>query len=169
MKWLAGLLPLFALVLVSCQKSEVVSEFTGNEMVYALQPGSSYAVSGTITFKERKDGSTTAVIALTGTDGNAKHPVHVHLGDIAVTGADVAALLSPVEASSGRSETVLTRLADDTRVSYQDVLKLSACIKIHQSDTGPGRDVILAAGNIGQSYVRSMAGGRFSVGLCESE
>ena len=42
-------------LLTACQKSEVVSEFTGSQTTYALQAGSSYPISGTVTFQERKD------------------------------------------------------------------------------------------------------------------
>ena len=50
--WLIVILP----ALVACQKSEVVSVYTGNEAKYGLVPASQYAgISGTVTFKERKD------------------------------------------------------------------------------------------------------------------
>lgn len=66
---------------MGCQKSEVVSEFTGNETTYSLQPGAQFAISGTVTFKERKGGKIDGFIQLSGTDGDAKYPVHLHLGD----------------------------------------------------------------------------------------
>ena len=44
-----------AMTILSCQQSDIVSEFTGNEVTYALAQGSQYAISGTIVFKERKD------------------------------------------------------------------------------------------------------------------
>lgn len=158
----------FVAVLLSCQEPEAVSEFTGNELTYELTAGSQYAVSGSIVFKERVDGFTTVKIQLTGTDGSAMHPVHVHLGTISTPQADVAALLSPVVAATGLSETLLDRLADDTPVKYNDISKLKACIKIHLSDGGPGRDVILAGGNIGESYVEELSNGRQGFAVCKS-
>jgi len=151
---------LIAVVLLSCQEQETVSDFTGNAISYELMAGSEYNVSGTISFKERIDGFTTVLIALNGTDGTARHPVHLHLGTIATPHADVAALLSPVMAATGQSETLLDRLADDTPIHYQDISKLQACIKIHLSDSGPDRDIILAGGNIGESYVDELSNGR---------
>ncbi|MFM9985882.1 MAG: hypothetical protein ACKVOK_11660, partial [Flavobacteriales bacterium] len=68
--------------LAACQKSELVSEFTGSQAVYSLAAGSAYNVSGSVTFKERKNGTTTVLIELSGTDGDAKLPVHLHLGNI---------------------------------------------------------------------------------------
>lgn len=155
-------------VLLGCQEQEAVSEFTGNALTYELVAGSEYNVNGTISFKERVDGFTTVKIQLTGTDGDAKHPVHVHLGTIATPDAEVAALLSPVDAATGASETVLDRLADDTPVKYSDISKLKACIKIHLADIGAGRDVILAGGNIGESYVEALSNGRQGFAACKS-
>lgn len=157
------------LIAAACQESENTSEFTGNEITYALLQGSEYEISGTVILKERKDGSTTITVSLTGTDGSAKLPVHLHLGDISQADADVAALLSPVDSKTGKSETILTRLADETTVAYADLIALEACIKIHLADTGPGRDVVLAGGNIGESFTKSLSSGRRGIGICKSE
>ena len=54
----------FTMVTWGCQKSEGVSEFTGNETTYSLQQGSAHSISGSVIFKERKDGKITAVIQI---------------------------------------------------------------------------------------------------------
>src|SRR5687767_12768343 len=110
MKGLIGFLAAFFLF-VACQDSENISDFTGNETTYVLHQGSEYAVSGTATLKERRDGTTTVLITLAGTDGNAKLPVHVHLGDINQAAAEVAVLLNPVIGKTGISETTISKLA----------------------------------------------------------
>jgi hypothetical protein len=153
--------------LAGCQKSEVVSEFTGRQAVYALVAGSTYNVNGTITFKQRKDGNSTVVVDLTGTDGDSKLPVHLHLGDISKADADVALLLSPVASNTGRSETNVSALADESKITYRDIIQLAACVKIHLAESGAGRSVILAAGNIGSSSANSAAG-RLGIGVCKS-
>ncbi|MBX2895863.1 MAG: hypothetical protein KF763_10505 [Cyclobacteriaceae bacterium] len=157
------------LISTACQESENTSEFTGNEITYALQQGSEYVVSGTVVFKERRDGTASVAVSLTGTDGTDKLPVHLHLGDLSAADADIAALLNPVDSRTGKSETLLTRLANETEVTYTQLLQLEACIKIHLADTGPGRDVILAGGNIGQSFTKSITSGRTGLGVCKSE
>jgi hypothetical protein len=160
---------LIILAMVSCQEPEAVSEFTGNEISYELVAGSDYNVNGTISFKERVDGFTTVIVQIKGTDGDAKHPVHLHLGTISTPQADVAALLSPVIAATGKSETLLDRLADDTPIRYKDISNLEACIKIHLADSGPGRDVILAGGNVGESYIKELSNGRSAgFAICKS-
>lgn len=158
-----------SLVLLGCQKSEVVTSFTGNEATYALQPGSAFPVTGTIVFKERKDGQVTAVVQITGTDGDSKLPVHLHLGDISKPGVDVALLLNPVMASTGKSETTFNKLSDESPIDYAQLTNLMACIKIHRGDTGPDRDIILAAGNIGTAVTQPISNGRTGVAVCKSE
>lgn len=165
-KTLAGLaLLLFA----GCQENESIKDdFTGNEAVYSLQSGSIYDVSGSAIFKERKDGNTTILIELTGTEGNIEHPVHLHLGDITAPGADVALLLNPVFGSNGKSETTVTMMADETFITYAQLMDLNACIKVHLASSGPDRDIILAAGNIGNS-VGARISGNEEIGICKSE
>src|SRR5215831_9913671 len=88
-------------VLAGCQKNEVVSDFTGNQATYGLVQASQYAVSGTVTFKERKDGATTVLVQLKGTDGTTQLPVHLHLGDVTSNGAAIAAILTPASGKTG--------------------------------------------------------------------
>jgi hypothetical protein len=164
-----GILTIAAILVAGCQKSEVISDYTGNEATYALQPASQFAVSGTIIFKERKDGKIYAAIQLSGTDGDAKLPVHLHLGDIAKPGADIALLMTPVFGQNGKSETVFNQLSDESFIDYKRLVQLPACIKIHLGDTGAARDVILAAGNIGSSVTQPLSNGRTGVAVCKSE
>lgn len=158
-----------ALVLFfGCQDndSSISTDFTGNETVYGLQAGSVYPISGTAIFQEKKDGSTLITINLSGTEGDVQHPVHLHLGNIGSPDAAVAALLTSVTGSTGKSETTLTMLADETVVTYSELIALGACIKVHLAESGPERDIILAAGNIGSS-VNAKASGEIAV--CKSE
>lgn len=155
--------------LLACQeKEEIKTEYTGNETVYALLQASDYQVSGTVTFRERLDGKALIDVELSGTEGTIEHPVHLHLGDLSAPSADVAALLSPVIGSTGKSETILTRLADETAVSYKELLALNACIKIHLSASGENRDIILAGGNIGAASSNDVSTGRAGFAVCNS-
>jgi hypothetical protein len=165
------LISFFSLVLflMGCQKNEVVSEFTGNETNYALSQASNYSISGVVTLKERKDGTTTVAVELEGTQGEAEFPVHLHLGDVSTPKADIAAILNPVAAAQGKSETVLSKLADESSVNYQQLISLKACIKIHLSDTGAERDIVLAGGNIGKSATSASSTGRVGFAECKSE
>lgn len=159
----------FLLTLISCQENESTNEFTGNEVTYDLQSSSQYDISGVVTLKEKRDGTTLVIVNLANTSGDSKLPVHLHLGDISTPGADVAALLSPVNAKTGTSETILKQLADESEISYADLIQLNACVKIHLSDVGPERDIVLAGGNIGASMARSIESGRIGFAPCKSE
>lgn len=159
----------FSVLLISCQENVSTNDFTGNETTYDLQSASQYNISGIVTLKEKRDGTTVVVVKLAGTSGESKLPVHLHLGDISTPGADVAALLTPVNAKTGISETVLKQLADETEISYSDLIKLNACVKIHLSDVGPERDIVLAGGNIGASMSKSIENGRTGFVPCKSE
>ena len=166
-KWLG--FAMLAGILAACQESENISEFTGNETIYALQQASQYAISGTVTLKERKDGKTTLVVQLIGTEGTSNYPVHLHRGDLSTPQADVAALLNPLVGKTGKSETLLDKLADETTVTYKDLINLKACLKIHLSDVGVERTIILAGGNIGASITAYNPGGRLGIAVCKSE
>lgn len=159
----------FSVLLISCQENVSTNDFTGNETTYDLQSASQYNISGIVTLKEKRDGTTVVVLKLAGTSGESKLPVHLHLGDISTPGADVAALLTPVNAKTGISETVLKQLADETEIPYSDLIKLNACVKIHLSDVGPERDIVLAGGNIGASMSKSIENGRTGFVPCKSE
>lgn len=155
------------LLLAACDEKEpLASEFTGNEVVYDLQAGSIYPTSGTLTIKEKKDGSSVIVTSLSGTEGDVQHPVHLHLGDIGMPDAEIAALLTPVSGSTGESKTTLSTLADETTISYAQLRTLHACVKIHLAESGPGRDIILAAGNIG-SAVQAPSNARMGIAVCQ--
>ena len=155
--------------MLACQeKEEIKTEYTGNETVYPLLQASDYNVQGTVTFRERLDGTAEIDVALSGTEGSIEHPVHLHMGDISAPSADVAALLTPVLGSTGTSETILTRLADETAITYKQLLALDACVKVHLSATGESRDIILAGGNVGAASSKDVSTGRVGIAVCKS-
>jgi len=159
-----------ALGFISCQENDSSpSDFTGKEATYALAQGSEYAVQGTVTFKEKIDGSTLVVLQLEGTEGDLQHPVHLHLGAIGTPDAAIAAQLHPVAGSTGKSETLLVELADESKISYSEIIALDACVKVHLAASGPDKDIILAGGNIGKAFANDGAMGRLGFGTCKSE
>jgi hypothetical protein len=162
-------------IVFSCDNSDdaiVSSDLTGVSTTYSLQQASLWNINGTAIFSEKKDGSTLIQIKLDGigdTQGNSELPVHLHLGNISTDQAEIAALLNPVNIKTGASETSLTLLANETNISYAALKEMDACIKIHLSSFGEGKDVVLAAGNIGAAVAGPLAGGRIKVGTCKSE
>lgn len=158
-------------VTISCQEPEPArGEFTGNEMTYALLPASTYPVNGTVIIKEKTDGSSLIRIELSGTEGDIEHPVHLHVGNIETPDAAILALLNPVLGRTGISETNFTHLSDETLVLYEELIHLDASIKVHLAASGPDKDIVLAAGNIGSNVGgHGHHGGRVDVAVCKSE
>ena len=125
------------------------SEFTGLSTTYTLTNVSAqYTGGGSITFRERVDGAVTIEVEMQSTGSAGSHPVHIHYGTFDVVDAEMAALLSPVDAATGISSSILSQLLDGTTVSYNDLLQFDGSIKIHLDD-GPNKSVVLAAVNIG--------------------
>lgn len=150
------------------QGTDTVKEYTGTQTVYPLQAGSEYEIDGTVTFRERTDGTADIDVALSGTEGNSLFPVHLHLGDITTDGASVAALLNPVLGKTGKSDTHLKILSDESTITYKQLVALNACIKVHLSDSGPNQDVVLAGGNIGKAAADNLSSGRVGIAVCKS-
>ena len=152
----------------SCTSNEQPSEFTGNQVTYSLIQASQYTVSGSVTYKEMRDGNTLVLVELKGTAGESKYPVHLHLGDLSVQGASVAGLLEPIVGNIGYSQTILKQLADETPVNYTNLTKLNSCIKIHLASTGPQKDIVLAASNVGSASAKPLTSGRLGISICGS-
>ncbi|MBT1712323.1 hypothetical protein KK062_29035 [Fulvivirgaceae bacterium PWU5] len=159
--------------LFGCQDQEnsAPNDFTGNESVYTLAapPDAAYDISGTVTFKEKKDGQTVITVALSGTDGDVQLPVHLHLGTIGAPDADVYALLNPVLGKTGQSETLFAHAGDETPLNYQQLIALNACVKVHLAASGPDRDVVLAGGNIGSAFTNDTSARGSFFASCKSE
>lgn len=169
MKRLLGMLSV-AMLVFACQENEpMASDFTGNETIYPLLSGSTYPINGTVAFRERKDGTALVRVELSGTEGTLQHPVHLHLGNISAPDADVAALLNPVPGKTGISETHLVMLADESEISYKQLLQMNACIKVHLAASGPEKDIVLAGGNIGAAVSDDFSSGRAKISVCKSE
>jgi len=160
------------LAFFSCrEKSVQESEFTGREITYQLLQTSDYSINGAVTFKERYDETTVVQIHLDGTEGDRYFPVHLHVGNIFLPDAEVAAFLTPVNAATGESETHLTYLGDESPITYQQLIDMDASIKIHLAAEGLDSKVILVAGNVGSNGIeisKDTFAGRIVVPVCQS-
>lgn len=123
---------------------------TGLSVTYPLFSGSAeWGYEGDVTFSERKDGFSVIDINLTGPKGTSKFPVHLHFGSYSAE-ADMAAMLLPVDASTGRSKTFISELASGVEITYAELANFNGHIKIHLGD-GDDKNVIIAYGNIGSN------------------
>ena len=120
---------------------------TGNTMSYDLMSVSDPGISGTATFTELDDGSTQLVIDLNGTSSGT-HPAHIHM-NTAAEGGDIAISLTPVDGSTGMSETIIETLDDGTAISYDQLLDFDGYINVHFSSSDLA--TLIAQGDIGQN------------------
>ena len=137
-------------VMLSCSDNELPEDLTGEELSFTLFSGSEFGYEGDLLMQEKRDGTTRITIELSGPTGEASFPVHLHFGSFSTPDAEVAALLTPVNAQSGISITDLGFLSDESAIGYDDLLTFDGHIKIHLDD-GANQDVILAFGNIGSN------------------
>jgi hypothetical protein len=169
-KWIIGFLA--CALLAACNTMDdtpINKDLTGKRMTYTLEPGSTYDIHGTVVIEEKIDGTPLITVSLEGTEGNIEHPVHVHLGDISTPDAAVYANLTPIVGKVGSSATNLHYVANETAISFKDLLRLNACIKVHLSAAGPAKDVVLAGGNIGAAFTKALTSGRTGFSNCKSE
>ena len=141
----------FAGIFVSCNDDETdPAALTGRSVTYPLFTGAEeWGYEGDATFAERNDGFTLLTIQLTGPTGTSKFPAHLHEGPYSID-ADMAAMLTPVDAATGKSETLLKQLANGIEITYGELVVFDGHIKVHLGD-GDDKSVILAYGNIGSN------------------
>ena len=155
------------LLFVGCENSgdPQATTFTGNEVIYNLIPGNSqFNLSGTINFKETTDNGIVVEIQVQESGSGGAHPVHLHFGTLETPDANIAALLSPVDATTGVSVTTLSLLDDQTPFTYNQLLGFDGSVKIHLDD-GANKDVVLAATNIGINASMDIS----DIAVCSSE
>jgi hypothetical protein len=127
-------------VLVGCDKDEDVVERT---TTYDLQVKDQLGVSGTVKFTESSSTVTVIDITLVGGD-EASHPTHIHLNS-AVVGGAIAITLSPVV--NGHSSTAVTKLDNNSAISYSQLIEFDGYLNIHQSNNN--MNTIIAQTDIG--------------------
>ncbi|MFT7150644.1 MAG: hypothetical protein ACI82Q_002512 [Nonlabens sp.] len=168
------LIVLFAFVFIACAEEDSSSEFTGNEVILEMIPGTvqGNTTSGTLLIRERTDGKAQIEITLNNVLTNADHPVHLHVGSLDDDG-DVVLLLERLveENGVGRSITQLDALEDNTTLNYSSFLNFNGSVKIHFEDSGLLENEILGAVNIGINTAENQAylNGVRSITVCNSD
>ena len=122
-----------AFTLSSCKKDDPVAAQT----TYALAVKDELGVSGTATFIETSNTTTTINIVLNGSPSGT-HPAELSIGS-AVENGKAAFVLNPVD-GTGKSSTVVNS-------PYKDLIEYDGSIKVTKSSLEP--TIILAIGDIG--------------------
>lgn len=137
---------------VSCEEEKgsmmpQMPEPTGSSMSYDLMSVSDPSISGTATFTELDNSSIRVILDLNGTTGGT-HPAHIHM-NTAAEGGDIAVSLTPVDGSTGISETIIETLDDGTAISYEQLLDYNGYVNVHLSSSD--LTTLIAQGDIGQN------------------
>lgn len=123
----------------------VGQKFNGETKSFDLSSVSDPSISGTATFIENEDNSTTVEIMLTGTS-SGMHPAHIHLNS-AAEGGGIALTFESIDGSTGKSTTTFSALNDGTAISYDEVINFDGYINVHLSSEDLG--TLVAQGDIG--------------------
>jgi hypothetical protein len=115
---------------------------TGTSIVYDLGEKDVEGISGNITFSERTNGETLAVIDIDGTPAGGSHPAHIHANTAAETG-DILYTFNPVNGDTGLSVTSLSSLM------FSSIASTDAYVNVHLSANNLG--TIVSQGDIGQN------------------
>lgn len=133
-------------LVASCDNDD--DAFVGAKKVYVLSSFAEPTISGTATFTENQDKSTTVELQLIGTPEDGMHPAHIHLNTAAESGA-IALTLGTVNGTTGFSTVTFSALDNGTAVSFANLLDFNGYINVHLSADALG--TIVAQGDIGQN------------------
>lgn len=151
--WMALLAALCG-IFSACQQEDSPA-FTGKTLTYPLIEGAYFdqATAGTLTVREKADGTVQLAIEIVGTMDGANHPVHLHHGSL-LQNETVAQYLSPLQDAGNQRSVSITDLTglDSQPITFEAFQQLDASIKIHFEETGEMRNVLLGATNIGKNY-----------------
>lgn len=124
------------------------NEFTGDEKSYDLDQRDVDGISGSLTFKKRKNGFTLAEIDLDGTSDGGSHPAHIHMNSFA-EGGGILVTFNAVDGATGKSATGIRANDAGEAIDYEDIITLNAYVNVHLSADQLG--TIVAQGDIGSN------------------
>jgi len=153
-KILSILLALPVLFLTSCSDDDDPIIFIGASQTFELKSVVNPNISGTATFIENEDNSTTVELQLTGTPDGGIHPAHIHFNTAAESG-DIAVDLAPVDGDTGFSTITFSELKDGTSVTYDQMIDYDGYINVHLSATELA--TLVAQGDIGQNELTGIS------------
>ena len=124
------------------------NELTGVNKVYTLNSVSDPAISGNVTFAERKNGKAMITISLVGTTAGGDHPAHIH-ANAAAQGGGIVLDLKNVSGATGKSVTSANALNNGTAITYAELLTFNGYVNVHLSAAALA--TLIAQGNIGSN------------------
>jgi len=135
-------------VFTSCRDDDETPLPLPDSVVYDLESVADSTIEGTATFVRVDSRTTSITIVLTGTPTGGIHPAHIHANS-AEEGGPIVISLTPVDGTTGVSNTLVQRFDDGTPVSFEELLDYDGHLNVHLSQEQ--LDVIVAQGNIGSN------------------
>ena len=136
------------LVFTSCKDDDDFPIPLPDTKVYELEPVADSTIEGTATFVRVDDRTTSITIVLTGTPTGGIHPAHIHANSVE-EGGPIVISLTPVDGTTGLSNTIVQTTDDGTPISYEELLNYDGHLNVHLS--AEQLDVYIAQGNIGSN------------------
>ncbi len=121
---------------------------TGDSKQYTLNAVAEPSISGTATFVELSDGSTSITLQLVNTPAGGSHPAHIH-ANTAAEGGGIDISLEPIDGNTGSSVTIVSATDAGDALSYEDLLDYDGYINVHLSESDLA--TLVAQGDIGQN------------------
>ncbi|NMM46929.1 hypothetical protein [Marinigracilibium pacificum] len=141
-----NLFNLISLMLLSAFLFSCSEEENTRQIEYSISPNGDFQTGGKITVREIENGIKIIINFEGGVNGEF-HPAHLHFGKWDQEGV-MAAMLNPVNGTTGVSETEVKVLSNDATLDFDSFLTFDGSIKVHPDD-GDNRKVIMAYSNIG--------------------
>lgn len=122
------------------------NELTGESKTYTLGEKDVPGISGSVIFEERQSGDALATIMLDGTPDGGSHPAHIHM-NTAAEGGGILYSFTPVNGTTGMSQSHVETLDDGAAFGYDSVLNVNGYVNVHLSVDE--LSTIVAQGDIG--------------------
>lgn len=108
------------------------NQLTGEEIEYTFEERDIEDVSGSVIYKERRNGNALALIDLENTLDGVMHPAHIHANN-AAEGGGILYTFTPVNGSFGSSASEVRAFDDGSPLTYDDIAGLNAYVNVHRS------------------------------------
>lgn len=129
---------ILALIVVQCSKdSEAPAIPTGRTKTYTIRNTDLSDITGSVTFIENDNNSTTIDISLFNTAVGVDNVIDLRR-ETANIGGGIAANLNPLNGSTGASSTLISKLNDGQKITYDQLLGFSGYIAIGVSNQNTG-------------------------------
>lgn len=153
--------------LVACSEQEP-DLYTGQQLEFELFKSSDFDYNGTLSVKELRDGNLEFEIQLEGVSSSTEYnfPAHLHFGGYDQADAPIAYMLNPVSSKNLESSTVLDKLADGSKLTFEQMKTFDGHVKIHLANEGPDYSVILVAGNVGGNFNSELGFDPSKIAVC---